>query len=189
MHTKYLPSTHRDFWLAMKGPGIVKGSQKGVVTPIEPFCHQMNKIMEKEHRLPKSERKHQRMLIQNKTLIERRKASKLSDGEKEIAKALDALYIDHEREVLYKGLINPKTKCPLFFDFFISKYKIAVEFDGPQHFKPVYGEAQFMEQKMKDKIKNVFCNKKGILLLRIPYWKKDVKHEIYRFLEKHIFKP
>lgn len=66
---------------------------------------------------------------------------------------------------------------PLPFDFWIKKYNCLIEIDGQQHYQPVnYGEGlevaqvRFIDQQKKDKIKDDYCKKYNIPLLRIPYW-------------------
>lgn len=71
---------------------------------------------------------------------------------------------------------------PLPFDICIyndSNNMLLCEFDGVQHFKPIKfsphisdedAEINFNEQKHKDKIKNEYCIKNNIPLMRIPYW-------------------
>lgn len=60
----------------------------------------------------------------------------------------------------------------LRFDFYIKDYNLCIEYDGIQHFKPIDywgGKKGLKEQKIKDKIKNDFCKREGINLLRIKY--------------------
>ncbi|MBU8689510.1 hypothetical protein [Priestia megaterium] len=62
------------------------------------------------------------------------------------------------------------------FDIFISKSNILIEFDGIQHFKPVgvFGGEETFEYRIKnDQIKNDYCIKHGIQLIRIPYWEQE----------------
>ncbi len=71
-----------------------------------------------------------------------------------------------------KKFANCKDRKMLPFDIFIeSKMKI-IELDGIQHFIPIDawgGEERFLIYKNHDKIKNEFCSKNDIKLLRIPY--------------------
>ena len=58
-------------------------------------------------------------------------------------------------------------------------YKITS--DGEQHFKPMRifgGENGFKETKKRDGIKDTYCKKNNIPLLRIPYWEKDIIENI-----------
>jgi hypothetical protein len=60
-----------------------------------------------------------------------------------------------------------------------------IEFDGIQHFRPVEifgGKKAFIQSKARDGIKNDFCRKEGIKLLRIPYFQKDVESKVVLFL-------
>lgn len=73
-------------------------------------------------------------------------------------------------------------KKPLPFDFSIldndNNLLCLIEFDGKQHFKPTgFGcnsedkiNEGFKLQKIRDKIKDSFCEDKEIKLIRIPYW-------------------
>jgi len=105
-------------------------------------------------------------------LIKERVESDLSDGEYKVAESLSKLGLHFEREKPMKGLVNPKTGKPLFFDFYVPKYTLVIEFDGIFHYKNDEEPYKLIEQKCKDDIKNKFCRKKRIRLLRIPFWKK-----------------
>jgi hypothetical protein len=68
---------------------------------------------------------------------------------------------------------------PLPFDFAVfndrGRIKCLIEFDGQQHFNPIGyfgGQRQFEEQIKKDRIKNEYCRKNNIKLIRIPYWEE-----------------
>lgn len=72
----------------------------------------------------------------------------------------------------YKGLLK--------FDFAIfdknNNLIYLIEYDGIQHFEPVEhfgGEENFEITKLRDNIKNEYCKKNNIPLLRIPYWDYD----------------
>lgn len=70
---------------------------------------------------------------------------------------------------------------PMYYDFYIPSLKIAIEYDGEQHFKPIdfKGEGKevatekFEIQLLRDKIKNEYSKRKNIRLIRIPYWERD----------------
>ena len=70
-------------------------------------------------------------------------------------------------------------KYPLRFDFVIfnkndkNNVDIIIEFDGIQHYEPkdfFGGIDGYNELVMKDEIKNDYCRKNKIPLIRIPYW-------------------
>lgn len=70
-----------------------------------------------------------------------------------------------------------KDKNKLRFDFAVmnsdDSVKALVEYDGKQHFEPIDwfgGEEEFQKQVKRDKIKNEYCKKNNIPLIRIPYY-------------------
>lgn len=99
---------------------------------------------------------------------------KSSKGEKTVSKILDSLNIEYETQKRFKDLVY---KNNLVFDFYIPSLNIAIEYDGIQHFKPTkFGgvsdeeaNENLKQQRIKDNLKNEYCIKNGINLLRIPY--------------------
>lgn len=108
----------------------------------------------------------------NKKLIIERKASPPSPGEKIISKFLRKNKIKFEREWYHPTLINPETGSLLFLDFYLPKIKVAIEFDGRQHREPLYGKVQLLKQKNRDKVKDEWCAKNGITMVRIKTWER-----------------
>lgn len=103
-----------------------------------------------------------------------------SDGERTIRVYLDEHQILYEQEKRYDDCRDER---PLPFDFYLPQHNLCVEFDGPHHFEPTFGEELFKKTKKHDKIKNQYCNDKNIKLIRIPYWDGNKIEEI---LNKHI---
>ena len=81
----------------------------------------------------------------------------------------------------------------LLFDFIIFEdknktiIKMLIEYDGVFHYMPIkryknepieYAEERLRKQQYHDKLKNEYCKKKNIKLLRIPYWEFDNIEEI-----------
>ena len=94
-----------------------------------------------------------------------RKSSSI--GERQIQMILDRYNIEYEKQKWYPDCVDQR---PLPFDFYLPKYNTIIEFDGQQHYEPMYGEGHpFITQK-HDKIKNEYCEKNNIKLIRIPYW-------------------
>lgn len=92
-----------------------------------------------------------------------------SKGEMAIAKVLDELKLEYVEQYKIKEC---KNKLPLPFDFAVfsnNKLKYLIEFDGEQHFKPKFGEENFVITQKNDKIKDDYCEANGIDLIRIPY--------------------
>lgn len=90
---------------------------------------------------------------------------KVSTGEERVRKFLEDNKIKFKREHCF-----PKSR--LRFDFYLKDMNILIEFDGPQHFRPVKfygGEKGFKRQQKRDKIKNLLARKYKINLVRIMY--------------------
>lgn len=102
-------------------------------------------------------------------------ACSASKGEKFIA------YYLKENNIAFipqKRFDDCKDKRALSFDFYLPSFNICIEFDGQQHFSPdiYFGESEekakedFERLKRRDNIKNNYCAKNNITLIRIPYW-------------------
>lgn len=69
----------------------------------------------------------------------------------------------------------------LWFDFFLPSYGIAIEVQGEQHFKyndHFYGgKTDFIMQQRRDDIKEVWCSKNGIHLIKVNY-DEDITPEL-----------
>ena len=97
-----------------------------------------------------------------------------SKGEKIVKSFLDNQNISYIEQFSINSLrdINP-----LSFDFCLKDYNIFIEVDGEQHRRPVnfnsaltkeQMELAFEKQQYRDKLKNNYCKKYNISLLRIP---------------------
>lgn len=112
-----------------------------------------------------------------------------SQGEKLISDILskNSLNFDRQKRFLDCRDTQKGKRClPLPFDFYLSKYNTCIEYDGIQHFKSLDffgGDEGFSKRKHLDKIKNQYCKKKGIKLIRIPYSMSPEEVEIYLLSE------
>lgn len=98
-----------------------------------------------------------------------------SKGEREILKVLSELNVVYKAQFSFQDLADIDT---LYFDFAIfDKFNsliCLIEYDGIQHFEPVEhfgGSEKFEDNCRKDSMKDNYCEKNEISLLRIPYWK------------------
>lgn len=74
----------------------------------------------------------------------------------------------------------------LRFDFFLTNTNILIEYDGEQHFTPVdfankgleWANKNFELNKIKDCIKDDYCENNNLKLIRIPYWEYNNIEEI-----------
>lgn len=99
-------------------------------------------------------------------------------NENVIAKILDKWGYDY---FLQKRFIDCNDKNALPFDVYLPSFNICIEYDGEQHFYPLRrgkmsqedAEKSFQATLRHDKIKNKYCKKNGIYLIRIPYFEKE----------------
>lgn len=96
---------------------------------------------------------------------------KQSTGEYQIERWLKKHHIPFK---IQEHLILEKETHLMTFDFYIEYkgQKIAIEYNGKQHYQPIDffgGEAAFLQQQTRDKIKLDYCERHGIELIVIPY--------------------
>lgn len=109
-------------------------------------------------------------------------ACSVSKGEELISDVLKMNNVNFTSQYSFKDLKNINS---LYFDFAIidedDKVLMLIEYDGEQHFKPIEhfgGKKKFKKTVFRDELKNSYCDKNGIKLLRIPYWEFDRVEEI-----------
>jgi hypothetical protein len=109
-----------------------------------------------------------------------------SKGENLLVKLLNNNDIKFVRQKVFDDCKSGKEKyCrKLPFDFYLPENNSILEYDGRQHFEPVWGEDNLRRTKQLDKIKNQYCKKNGIKLIRIPYTMK--KEEIEPYILKEL---
>lgn len=101
-----------------------------------------------------------------------------STGEIRIYDFLTKMDIFFEMEKKFKRCSDIKS---LRFDFYIPEYNMCIEYDGQQHYREVFfrgdpnvdTKERLRNIKRRDEIKNNYCEKEGVHLLRIPYWDYD----------------
>lgn len=98
----------------------------------------------------------------------------MSKGEIYIADWLNEQGIDFFKEYVFPDC---KYKNVLRFDFYIPSYNTAIEFDGEGHYMPIcfggisleQAEDNFELYRLRDEIKNNYCQEHNINLIRIGY--------------------
>ena len=108
---------------------------------------------------------------------------KKSHGEEKIEQYLKEHSIDFVREYSFDNCCD---ETYLKFDFYLPNNNTCIEFDGQQHFAPTKfhncAEKEAMsrleKQQKHDKIKEEYCLRHNIKLLRIPYWDEKKIPEI-----------
>lgn len=92
-----------------------------------------------------------------------------SKGEKFIAQELASLGVNFIQQYPTTPNIGER---PQFFDFYLPDYKIAIEYNGRQHYEPVEvfgGINGFKDTLDRDARKESYCFSQGIKLIKIPY--------------------
>lgn len=95
-----------------------------------------------------------------------------SKGEKAIMQYLSLRDIDFEPEKELQGMFG-RNGSKLRLDFYLPLERIAIEFDGVQHFKAskVFDTptCTLETRQRNDRLKDDFCARKGIKMIRISY--------------------
>jgi hypothetical protein len=95
-----------------------------------------------------------------------------SKGEREVKKYLDSNNIVYESQKKFDNCLSINY-INLRFDFYLPEKNICIEYDGEQHFRVheyFGGEEGYKTLKQNDNLKNKFCLKNNIKLIRIPYY-------------------
>ena len=97
--------------------------------------------------------------------------------EKQVRKIFETKFNKQFPTVRPDFLKNPATGYNLELDGYCEELKLAFEYDGEQHYHDFTFRFQknktLKEIKKRDELKNKLCKEHGIVLIRIPYWKKD----------------
>lgn len=106
-----------------------------------------------------------------------------SCGESKIQDCLIRMSMPFQKEYRFLDCVNPKTNYVLPFDFYLPELNLCIEYDGEQHFKErlngFYTKEKLKELKERDDIKNDYCKKHKIDLVRISYLDFDKINEEY----------
>lgn len=111
-----------------------------------------------------------------------------SKGVNRIRKYLSIKNLQFEVEKTFEDCRNPRTNNYLRFDFYLQRYNMCIEFDGPQHFKSskLYGgEEELIRTQYRDNIKNEYCKNKNINLIRISYKDKNIEEILNERLKEY----
>lgn len=110
----------------------------------------------------------------------------LSNGEKQVKEILEEYGIAFEQE---KNLPYLEYKKPLYFDFYIPYYSVAIEFQGPQHFRPIEffgGKEAYNEQVQRDNIKREWCRLNEVELIEINFY-QEILPQLQPLLERVVY--
>lgn len=62
---------------------------------------------------------------------------------------------------------RPEWAEGLELDLYFPTSRLAFEFQGGQHYVPVYGREQLRAQQYRDRVKRAFCIEQGVVLIRV----------------------
>lgn len=101
----------------------------------------------------------------------------VSKGETVIKSILSINEIFYQTQKTFDNCINPITGSKLFFDFYLPDYNCCIEYDGEQHFNAreagYFTSETVKEIQHRDRVKEDFCKKHNIKLIRVPYTDYD----------------
>jgi hypothetical protein len=120
--------------------------------------------------------------------IKKRKVIKESKGEKICREVVEKIFNKPFTKVRINILKNNKTGKNLELDIYNEELKLAVEYNGRQHYeysKYFHRDYQaFIDQKYRDDLKRELCKKNNITLIEVPY---TIKHDdIENFLRNKL---
>ena len=104
----------------------------------------------------------------------RRKKSSKNKSENKCREIIERKYNRRFDSIRPDFLKSPYTGRNLELDMYNEELKLAIEYNGIQHYKytPFFhknGEYDFEKQKLHDEFKHAICKRKGIRLISIPY--------------------
>lgn len=98
-----------------------------------------------------------------------------SKSENIIETYLQRNHIHYHKHFAFEDCVNTKTGYRLYFDFYLPKLNVCIEYNGEQHYKPInlFGRGldinSFCTQQNRDMIKFDYCKTNNIKLIIIPY--------------------
>lgn len=120
------------------------------------------------------------------------KQDRQSKGEKKCKEFLEYIFNKKFDKIRPYFLTNPITNQPLELDCFNEELKLAIEYNGKQHYeynKMMHQNSKhaFQNQQYRDHIKKELCEKHGIRLITVPYTiqEQDIPSFLYNELKKY----
>jgi hypothetical protein len=101
---------------------------------------------------------------------------------RKLARILPYLEEDSIRMNYSPPYISYKNFRPIELDIFVPCKGLALEYQGEQHYSFHYKVGNPKLQKLRDKQKEMICQKEGITLLQIPYWWDTTEYSLKNIL-------
>lgn len=112
-----------------------------------------------------------------------------SKGEMECRQILESLFNKPFPKIRPNFLKNPKTGRNLELDCYNDRLKIALEYNGKQHYTAhaFFHDSQhkFNTQVSRDNFKRQRCKERGIVLIEVPYFTKNRRKYIVSELKRY----
>lgn len=108
------------------------------------------------------------------------RAGKSEEAVRQVLEQITGWRFPKARPVWLKG----KSTYPMELDGYNEQHRVAFEYQGTQHYVPIFGRKAFEITKRNDERKRVLCYSRGILLIRVPYWKRDTPSFLRSKLQK-----
>ena len=98
-----------------------------------------------------------------------------SKGEKQLDAILIKHNVPHGSQYTFNDLRGVgggllKYDVPIFYDEEKTMLRMLIEYDGEFHYEKQYEDDGFETLQIHDKLKDNYCKKHNIKLIRIPYW-------------------
>lgn len=129
--------------------------------------------------------------VLSKTSTPSSSLSPSSRGEQRCKEFLEYLFQKPFEKARPPFLINPVTGQPLELDCYNDELKLAVEYNGKQHYeynKMMHQNSRhsFQNQQYRDHMKKEMCDKSGVRLIIVPYHvnKENIPDYLYNELKK-----
>ena len=123
------------------------------------------------------------------SLSPKKRITYVSKGQQECHNVLKELFPKNIFKTVRPDFLqNPKTKRNLELDLYCEELKLAIEYNGAQHyfFSPHYHPTldHFEKQKYRDQLKKRLCKKNKIILIVVPHTVTDIR----MFITKKLYK-
>lgn len=79
--------------------------------------------------------------------------------------------------------LKVRGKRSLGLDGYNERHNTAFEYQGEHHYIPIHGIGSLRSHKRNDERKRSLCRLRGVKLIRVPYWKRDIKSFLLKKLE------
>ena len=152
---------------------------------IDEFPEEKTNIVH-EQNIPNEDTNSRSFVSFEKSSEKKRKTKKCSKGEQECRDILELIFGGKFPTKRPNFLKNPETGRNLELDCYNEELKLALEYNGKQHY--VYPNAfhkskqDFMQQLRRDRYKKLRCDQEGVFLITVPYNVPNIRDHILKHI-------